>query len=611
MMQKVGLLQPQGTGGIVILDRPDQEAGRDVSIQARDLHGAPFGMKVVCEVTALPSAGKSARGKILEVLGDPGRPDVAMLGILRHYGLPEKFPDQAMAAADPFGIDPDPAVIAAEIDRGRRDLRSMRILTIDGEDAKDLDDAISIESLPNGFRLGVHIADVSHYVTEGGVLDREARQRGTSVYLADRVLPMLPPRLSNGICSLNPDTDRLTLSVFLEIDQSGLVQHGEIAETVIHSQARTTYNEVKTALETGTVLDIRYPGFLDDLKQMRRLAELLEARRRERGSIDFEFPETHVDLDSEGRPTAIYAYPLSFANGIIESFMIAANEFVARECFFQKLPFLYRVHEQPDPDRLQRFLTLAALLGIKIRFRGRPTPAVLARALTQIRTEPFGLTLSELLLRSLAKARYDPRNLGHFGLAAEYYCHFTSPIRRYPDLFIHRVIKSYLHHTVDRRRWQAEVEAIALHSSDMERLAMQAERDSVDQKAAEYLSEHLGSVFTGLISGFNPAGFFVRLENSVEGMVPFRSLEGYYEYLEDRLCAVSHQTGRQLHLGDPVTVQVARADIQNRRIDFELLEHQAIQRSLDIETGTKTARKRTASASRAGRPARTNRRKGS
>lgn len=608
MTQVVGILQPQGNGGLVVPDRVDPQVGREVFISQRDLHGAPLGMKVVCEILALPTASRSARGRIIEVLGDPGRPDVAILGIIRQYGLPDRFPEPVLAAAASYGIDPDPEVIAAEIARGRRDLRPLRTLTIDGEDAKDLDDAISIETLPGGrFRLGIHIADVSHYVAENSVLDQEARRRGTSVYLVDRVLPMLPPRLSNGICSLNPDTDRLTLSVFLEIDATGLVEKGEICESIIHSQARTTYTEVRTALETGEVLDTRYPGFLADLRLMQQLARLLEARRKERGAIDFEFPQTHVELDADGRPTAIAAYPLSFANGIIESFMIAANEYVARQCASAQLPFLYRVHELPDPDKLKRFLSLAAELGVKIRIRGRPTPAVLAKALEQIRQEPFGLTLAELLLRSLAKARYDPRNLGHFGLASEFYCHFTSPIRRYPDLYIHRIIKASLHQQVARKRWQAEVETVALHSSDMERLAMQAERDSVDQKAAEYLSEHLGLAFPGLISGFNPAGFFVRLENTVEGMVPFRTLDGYYVYQEDRLCAVNQQTGRQLHLGDLVTVQVARVDTVGRRIDFALIDHQSRHQPAEgspARPGRNERSSRSGSPAEPGRPAR-------
>lgn len=572
----VGLLQPDGKAGRVVLDRPDPVIGREMAIAARDLHGAPFGMKVVVKLIGPDAEGKPYRGSIKEVLGDPGRPDVAILGIIRQYGLRDHFPEPVLAESAQYGVDPDQEMIRAEIAAGRRDLRHLHTITIDGEDARDLDDAVDIELLPDGrYKLGVHIADVSHYVCEGHPLDQEAIIRGTSVYLSDRVLPMLPPRLSNGICSLNPDVDRLTLSTILIINEAGEIEAGELVESVICSKARTSYNEVRNALETGEILENRYAGFLDDLKTMRLLAQHLESRRRQLGAIDFEFPETHVELDADGHPVAIYAYPISFANGIIESFMIAANEFVAELASKNKLPFVYRVHELPDPEKLQRFVRLSNQLGIRLRIKGAPTPGVLAQALEQIREEPFGQTLSQLLLRSLAKARYAPENLGHFGLALTDYCHFTSPIRRYPDLFIHRVLKAWLHDAVDNRHLKAEAIKVSEHSSDMERAAMQAERDSVDQKAAEYLSQHIGETFASVISGFSQVGLFVQLENTVEGMVPYRTLDGYYEYLEDRLCAINHQNGHQYHLGDVAKVQVARVDINMRRIDFEILEHTA------------------------------------
>ena len=576
MQNYVGILKQTGRDALLILDRPDQLVGRELFIPARNLHGAPFGMKAVARLTAEPGPdGLGAVGEITEVLGDPGKPDIAILGIIRHHGLSESFPAKVSAEAEKFGVDPDPDDVAAEIARGRRDLRELRTITIDGEDARDLDDAVDIEVLPSGFRLGVHIADVTHYVRENGVLDKEARERATSVYLSDRVLPMLPPRLSNGICSLNPDVDRMTLSAIMEFDHQGNMIGGELCESVIRSKARTSYNEVKQALETEEVLPERYAGFLADLKNMRILADKIAALRRARGSIDFEFPETHVELDTEGNPTDIFAYPISFANGIIESFMIAANEFVAMQAVEANLPFTYRVHELPDPDKLDKFVRLANLFGVQLKLRGKPTPAMLAAALEKVKQEPFGLTLSQLLLRSLAKARYAPENLGHFGLASTHYCHFTSPIRRYPDLFAHRVLKGWIHNDVPRGRWNKLADSVSEHSSDMERTAMQAERDSVDQKAAEYLSQHLGMHFKGVISGFNPAGFFVQLENTVEGMVPYRSLDGYYDYIEERLCAVNYQSGKQLHLGDAVEVQVAQADVIKRRIDFELVAHEA------------------------------------
>ncbi len=592
MRTVVGILQQRDRDGLVVLDQPDPLLGREIHIASRDLNGAPFGMKVVCSLSesASAAAGRLPNGKIVEVLGDPSRPDVAILSIIRQYGLPAQFPARVLDAAAAFAPDPDPAMIAAEINRGRRDLRHMNILTMDGEDAKDLDDAISIEPLSDDrYRLGVHIADVTHYVTERDELDLEARRRGTSVYLADRVLPMLPPRLSNGICSLNPDRDRLTLSVFLTIGPDGESGDGEILETVIRSRARTSYREAAAILEQRAEPTDRYPGFAEDLRHMRRLAERLAGKRLRRGSLEFEFPETHVDLDPEGRPLAIYPYPITVANSIIEEFMIAANEYIARQCFFQKLPFLYRVHELPDQDKLKRFIRLAGIFGVRIRLRGTPEPAQLARALDEVRHEPFGQTLAQLLLRSLAKARYSAENLGHFGLASDYYCHFTSPIRRYPDLYIHRVIKAALHQTVNRRRWQAETAAIADHCSVMERLAMQAERDTVDQKAAEYLSMHLGEEFPGVVSGFNQAGIFVRLESTAEGLVPYRSLAGFITYEEDNLRAVNKASGHTYSLGDPVTVQVARADTIRRQVDFELLTHQG--QAVSQMDGPKASRK--------------------
>jgi len=496
------------------------------------------------------------------------------LAILRDNGLPVDFPPAVLAETAVLPEVPGPDEIAAEIARGRRDLRAQNLFTIDGEDARDLDDAVSIENLSGKrYRLGVHIADVAHYVIENSLADREAFQRGNSVYLADLVVPMLPPRLSNGICSLNPDVDRLALSVILTIGADGATEDGEIVESIIRSRARTTYSEVKAALESGTALPGRYRGFINDLRNMQELAHILAERRKQRGAIDFELSETHVVADEAGRPLIIEPYPLSFANGIIESFMIAANEFVAQRFFLQKIPFVYRIHELPDRDKLARFLRLASSFGVRTRLRGAPTPGQLAAALEQVRQEPFGTTLAELLLRSLAKARYSPDNLGHFGLASDYYCHFTSPIRRYPDLFIHRIIKSSLHAKTDKKHFKALASNVAEHSSDMERVAMKAERDSTDQMSAIYMSSRLGEIYDGVIAGFGPAGIYVRLASSIEGMIPFRSLAGYFTFDEERMTAADNSGSQVFRLGDPVEVQVARADIDLRQIDFELLTH--------------------------------------
>ncbi len=576
MQTCVGVLQQAGQSGRVIFDRYDPLLGKEAWIDANNLGGAPFGMKVVCELLyeVTEPVDEPPRAKIIEVLGDPGNRDVAMLSIIRQHHLPETFPVPVMEAAQSFPLRLEEAVIRQELKKGRADLRDELTITIDGEEAKDLDDAIHIKKMPDGrFELGVHIADVTHYVKENEILDLEAFKRGTSVYLVDRVIPMLPPRLSNGICSLNPDQDRLTLSAIMTIDNNGEIIKGHLQETIIRSHARSSYREVKEALETSKLPDGRPPWFLDAVNQMYELSEALRKKRLRRGTIEFEFPETHVELDEEGRPLDIYPYPISFANGIIEEFMIAANEFVAEKAEKAKLPFLYRVHELPDPEKLDRFIRLANILGLRIKLKGAPSPGKLAQVLESVKTEPFGQTLSQLLLRSLAKARYAPDNLGHFGLASSHYCHFTSPIRRYPDLFIHRVLKAQLHDALKTDTWKGMTDNLADHTSDTERNAMYAERDSVDQKASEFFSERIGEVFSGIISGFNKAGIYIQLENTAEGMVPFRTMDGYISYEEERLRAVNETAGHIYSIGDPVVIQVAQADTVQRRVDFEMIEH--------------------------------------
>lgn len=565
----VGILSASGRDGIVRTDYPEPEVGRrDVFIPWKNLNGAPFGMRVVCRVDNPDSS--EWRGAVIEVLGDPARPDVAIAGILRHYGYTGHFPEDVTAEAARFSADPDPAEVERLIRAGRRDLRTLTTITMDGEDAKDLDDAISIEHRPDkGYRLWVHIADVAQYVTDGSALDREARRRGTSVYLVDRVIPMLPPRLSNGICSLNPGRDRLALTVAMDIDATGLTVGGEIFESVIRSDARTSYTEIHDFLEKGAHRD-RYGSMEPEFFAMRDLAETLRTRMRQRGTLEFEFPETVVDLDAEGHPVDIHPYPISFSNGIIEAFMIACNEYVAHRFHMLKVPFVYRVHELPDPDKLRRFVRLASNLGVRLRIKGTVRPGDLAAALERIKQMEYGQALSQLLLRSLAKARYAPECLGHFGLASEFYCHFTSPIRRYPDLFIHRVIKGYLTGHMETAVWRAQVGQVSENSSVTERMADQAERDTIQQKACEYMAARLGEEFEGVISGIIASGFFVRLPSTVEGMVPFRSMDDYYEFSEETLTARGTRGGRILRIGDPVCVRAVRSDTINRKIDFEL-----------------------------------------
>ncbi len=486
---------------------------------------------------------------------------------------PSEFPYAVLAEAAALGSDPTSDQIEAEIAAGRHDFRNRRTITIDDEDAKDLDDAVDIQALPGGgLRLGVHIADVSHYVGDGGLLDQEARRRGTSVYPVGRVIPMLPPGLSNGICSLNPGCDRLTLSVILTFDANGVVEDGQIVESIIRSKARTTYTVVEQVLSQGDEQPAGpFPEFNSDLGLMQQLAIKLKARRRQRGAINFDFPETYIELSDDGKPIDIRPYPAGQANELIESFMIAANEYIARQFYFTGVPFVYRVHEQPDREKLTRFLKMAAVFGVKARIRGTATPGQLAGVLEQVRHENYGPALAELLLRSLAKARYAPKNLGHFGLASEYYCHFTAPIRRYPDLFIHRVIKARLKAGHIKKSWREATPLIAEQSSEAERLAMQIERDSVAEKMAEYMLDKLGEIYDGVISGFGPAGIYVRLASTIEGLIPYRSLDDYYIYDEEQLRAATQSGAHSFSIGDQVRVQVARADVDQRQIDFELL----------------------------------------
>lgn len=569
----VGILRESGFDGIVEPDPGYNTAqyGR-ILVRSRNLNGAPFGMKVVCEILNPTAQAASYEGSILEVLGDPGRSDVAILSILKQYGLSPSFPEAVSAESEKFPIHPSGDEILKAIAAGRRDLRTLRTITMDGEDAKDLDDAISIEKIEGkGYRLFVHIADVSEYVRENTALDREARQRGTSVYLVDRVIPMLPPRLSNGLCSLNPNVPRFALTAAMTVGFDGEVIDGDLYESMIESDARTSYKEVYGVLFENQYMD-RYASFVPMFKTMKELKDILTEKRTRRGSIEFDFPETHVDLDAEGNPTNIYAYPINYANGIIEEFMILCNEFVAERFYRMKYPFVYRVHEDPDDLKIGEFLHVAKLFGAQARTHGKPTPLFLSGLMNQIKDEPFTPALSQILLRSLAKARYSEQNLGHFGLASECYCHFTSPIRRYPDLYIHRIIKSYLHDEGKKAHFASQVIDVSDHSSQMERNSMEAERASVNQKIAEYMTRHVGDLFDGIISSVFHGGIFVRLESTVEGLVPFRTMNDYFEFDERRLEAKGKTSGQVYRIGDPVKVKVVNADILQRRVDFELAE---------------------------------------
>ena len=567
----VGILRAKGNGGEVIPGPSFKETDfGPVSIYSKDLNGAPFGMTVVCEILN-PSARKGQfRGKIVEVLGDYGRPDVRMAEVIRRYGLKQQFPEEVQAEIEDLGISLTDEEVEDAIRRGRRDLRGLTTITIDGEDAKDLDDAITLERLPNGnWHLFVHIADVSNYVREGTALNEEAFCRGTSVYLADRVLPMLPAKLSNGICSLNPNVARFTMTCEMELDDEGHEVKSDIYESVIVSDRRMSYNECYRILTEPCDEDAaEYGKILGMLTDMKVLADILKRMREGRGAINFNFPETKVILDDEGNTADVMAYPINFCHGIIESFMIAANECVARTFFRLQYPFVYRVHDDPDPIKIAGFNMVARHLGIPGRIPSEPKPIDIANFMANAYDNPRRELLEELLLRSMAKAVYDSVNLGHFGLASKYYCHFTSPIRRYPDLYIHRIIKSYLKGEDKRSYFGGRVSVVAAHSSDMERNAAEAERASVQVKVCEYMKDKIGEVFDGRISGIITSGLFVTLPNTIEGFVPFRTLEGHYLFDERRYCATSsHGT---FSVGDDVQVELVNVDMDYNRIDFEI-----------------------------------------
>lgn len=569
--QVIGILRQSPTGGVVIPDPSFRSTDYGaIEIDNNNLNGAPFNMVVVCEVLNPNCDRGDCRGTITEVLGDYGNNDVRMLTVLRQFGLSQTFPEKVIEEVEPLPVNPDPEQVVKEIADGRRDKRDILTITIDGEDAKDLDDAISIEKLRNGnFRLYVHIADVSNYVREGTMLDAEAFSRGTSVYLVDRVIPMLPPKLSNGLCSLNPNVDRLAMTAEMLVDREGGIYGGELYESVIRSDRRMSYKECFRILtDPKPEDDEEYGEIVPMLIQMKELAEILRSMRERRGAVNFEMPETKVTLNDDGTVKDVMPYPINFTNGIIESFMICANEFVAKKFFDLKYPFVYRVHEDPDPIKIARFSNIARYFGASGRLFGRISPLDVQRFMGTIGDKTALPALDELLLRSMAKARYCSDCLGHFGLASKYYCHFTSPIRRYPDLYIHRIIKSYLHGENSRSHFAGLVDNAAEHSSDMERNAVDAERASDDIKICEYMADKIGEHYDGVISSIIDAGCFVRLENTIEGFVPFRFLRDHYFFDDRSYRAIGAHGGKSLSIGMPVTVIVEKVDTEENKIDF-------------------------------------------
>ena len=527
------------------------------------------GQKVVAELTKFSDDGKSPEGRVIEVLGDPGR-ESDLLAIIRTYHLREDFPDEVQAAARTMPQEVSPAEC-----RGRRDFTAERIVTIDGVDTRDIDDAVTVRKNDDGtFTLGVHIADVSHYVTEGSTLDVEAYKRGTSAYFPDRVLPMLPRELSNGICSLNEGELRLTMSCVMRIDQSGDVLSHELCEGFIRSTHRMTYDEVTALIEDSDGFGGKYDDVRPMMKQMAELFEVLSRRRTRRGSIDMDMPEFRIVAGENGEIIDIVPQPRTISHRIIEEFMIVTNETVAEHMHLRELPFLYRVHEIPDPEKVEDFAKYVSGFGLKLSGNlEKISPSDYLRLLDDARESPYYNVINRVMLRTMMKARYSAENLGHFGISSKCYCHFTSPIRRYPDLFIHRVIREMAEGTLDksrRNRFKAAAVEAAVHCSETERAAELAEREVDDYLKAEYMAHHIGEEFDGIISSVKDFGFFVELPNTIEGLVRVESLHGTYVYDEKRLILTG--TDHVYRLGEAVRIRVDAAGVETRKIDFSLVK---------------------------------------
>jgi len=547
----------------------------DVFIPGGEINRARSNDKVVVEITRWPEKRRNPEGRVTEVIGRKGEPGTDVTSVIRKFDLPEQFPGKVLAEAERFAA----RLTDADL-KGRQDLRSWSIVTIDGADARDLDDGVSIRKTPGkGYQVGVHIADVGYYVKEGSDLDKEAFNRGTSVYLVDRVVPMLPPKLSNDLCSLTAKVDRLAMTVVIEIDLKGKVTKHRIFPSVIRVRERMTYEDVrKIIVDKDAGLIDRYHELVDQFETMAELAMILRERRFSRGAIDFNFAESKVILDESGKPAEIKKVERSIADQVIEEFMILANEVVAEHMFSAGVPFLYRVHEEPTEDSLSQLNTFLKRFGVQVRRRNQKvSPRSVQDVLRKVSGRPEERFVSTVVLRSLKHARYDPSPLGHFGLASQYYSHFTSPIRRYPDLVIHRVIREVVESGgLSDKRKQAlakKMPAYAERSSEREKQAEEAERETVALKKVEYMQRHVGDVFPGTVSGVTPFGMFVELENTVEGLVHVASLgDDFYRFIEEELSLVGERARKRYRIGDRVTVLVVRVNPEDKQIDFELVE---------------------------------------
>ena len=583
----VGLYEKNKNFGFV---RPDnQRYLKDIYIPAGKELGAMNGHKVVVRLTSYGGEHMKPEGEIIQIIGHINDPGTDILSVVMDAGIPSEFPEKVLNQAVRVGKD------VSEADRaGRKDLRDWFMVTIDGEDAKDLDDAVSLKMEGSNYILGVHIADVTNYVQENSALDREAFERGTSVYLADRVIPMLPHKLSNGICSLNAGEDRLALSCIMTFDQAGEMIDHEIAETVIHVDKRMSYNGVAEILERSAqkaencpenaVPEDEQPEIIEMIRQMKQLSDILRERRGRRGSIDFDFPETKVILDEAGKPVDIRPYERNDATKIIEDFMLMANETVAEEYYWRELPFLYRTHDVPDEDKIKKLSTFINNFGYHIHVRNEVRPKEIQKLLDRVDGTPEEALISRLTLRSMKRARYTTENTGHFGLAAKYYTHFTSPIRRYPftspirrypDLQIHRIIKENLRGRLNEDRiahYEEILPKTAAQCSDRERRAEEAEREVVKMKKAEYMRSRIGEEYDGVVSGVTGWGIYVELENTVEGLVHVADMkDDHYEFVEQNYEMTGTHTGKTYKLGQTVRVRVTDADKLLRTVNFEIV----------------------------------------
>ena len=569
----VGIFQYSRSFGFVVPD--DKNFGTDIFISKKNFGKARNNQKVLVKITKYPKKGKNAEGKIVEVLGKIDEAGVDMLSLIKEHNLPDEFPEPVLEEARRCGNKVDKKDIPNRVDK-----RNEIIFTIDGEDAKDLDDAVRVIKLDNGnYKLDVHIADVSYYVRENSLLDKEALIRGTSIYMLGKVIPMLPRELSNGICSLNAGEDRFTLSCSMEINPKGKVVSSEVYKGIINVTERMNYHDVQKIID-GTDKKVlkKYKPYIQNFKNMEELAKILKARRIEEGYLNLDIPESKIDLDKNGKVTNISKYETSFANEIIEQFMLSANETIAEKFYWLDAPFIYRVHEEPDLEKVQELNKFLFNFGLKIKAnKDHIYPKEFAKVLDEIKGKEEEKVISNLILRTLKVARYEEENKGHFGIAGKYYCHFTSPIRRYPDLFIHRIISKYLENSYDVdekfiEKYKEQAKERAKQSSDREKVATTVEREAEDIKKAEYMEDKIGNEYDGIISSITSFGMFVELENTVEGLIRFENLGGeYFIYDEERKRLIGEKTNTTYKIGDKVKIRVAKASKLLRQVDFEIV----------------------------------------